>query len=189
MPQTLQSRSLFKHYVTSLDAPGVYNGRQHNPHEPYKAWFDDYLLANPTFVGKKVITSPQGEEIEVTYGKSFVEYPEGVSVLDGVYSTGRLIISRQDAIAFNVKRGDEKTASQDFGVPAYSDFPWDRPLAEDEVIKQEGPFMGVKIFSKNELETPDQHEVNQLDRLEAKIDEIHLKLDLIEAKIQTLLQK
>lgn len=177
MSETIRSRELFKSYAKSLDVPGVYNGKKYDYTVAEKAWFDSFLLENPGFVGKREITSPEGQKVVVNYGKNFVEYPYGVQQYEGQITVDRLIISREEAVAFNLHRGDEGTANPDFGIPAYFDFPWDRPLADDEIITKRTPFEGYRIFKEGELTTPEEAVNAQLSRIEAKIDQV---IDLLQ---------
>jgi len=177
MSEELRSRELFKSYSRSLDAPGVYNGKKYDKTLPEKCWFDEFLLANPTFVGKREITSPHGFKCTITYGKNFVEYPYGVQQYNGEITVDRLIITRDDAILFNLHRGDEGTADTGSSVDVYFDFPWDRPLAGSEVIKRRTPFEGYRVFTEAELVTPEEQEAAQLTRIEEKLDQIIALLD------------
>lgn len=172
MSEEIRSRELFKSYSRSLDVEGIYHGQPFDPTKAEKAWFDDFLLANPTFVGKREITSPAGVKVVVNYGKNFVEYLYGLQQFEGQITVDRLIISREEAIFFNLIRGDEGTAHADSGIPAYFDFPWDRPLADDEIITKRVHYEGYRIFKESELTTPEEQTTSQLNRIEQKLDEI-----------------
>src|SRR3972149_5429003 len=103
MPQSINSRELFKSYPTSLACPiPTLHGRPYDLYRQGKNWLETYFLNNPTFIGKAVIKSPQGEEVVVNYGKSYVVYPYGFQEVQGQYSYSELIISREDALLFNV---------------------------------------------------------------------------------------
>lgn len=170
--EPITARELFKSYPTSLSLPkdSPYYGKKFDLTAPRKYWYDAFLLANPEFIGKNWITSPQGEVVQVTYGKNFVEYPFGYQLILGQPNVERLIVSRADAMAYNAMRGDEGTASKDTGIPDYSDFPWDRELATEEIIQRPTPFAGYMIMTAEDLQVESTDYSAALNRIESKLD-------------------
>lgn len=172
--ELLTSRELFRSYATSLACPveGL-TGKPFNRKKPAKNWVDEFLYRKPSFIGKTNIKSPQVYEVQVNYGKNFVIYPYAVQVINGEYRVEELIISREDALLFNMPRGDEGTAGPDKEIPDFTDIPWDRPLADSEVITRDSPVGGWKIYHRDEL-TPVENQtlLTCLTRIESKIDRL-----------------
>jgi hypothetical protein len=174
MGQAITSRELFKSHGTSGELPvgHIYKDKKYTETLPYKNWFDSFLLDNPSFIGRAKITSPQGLEVEVNYGKTFVEYLYGIEFIDKKPVTGRLIMSRSDAVLFNVPAKVDGLGLPVNSNPDFADIPWDRPLADNEILTKKGPIAFWMIFTDTELDTPEATQNELLERLEVKIDRI-----------------
>jgi hypothetical protein len=174
MGEALTSRELFKSYGTSRDLPlgHTYYGIEYNPKKPEKNWFDTYLQEHPDFIGKVQLISPQGRVVLVTYGKTFVEYPYGIEWVEGQIIPGRLILTREDAVLFNIVATIEGKGVTPSDIPPFRDIPWDRPLESNEVISSKGPMAFPMIYSVDELVTPEVKQNDTLARIEAKLDQL-----------------
>lgn len=175
--ENITSRELFKSYPTTLSLPkdSPYYGKSLNVNKPKKYWYDSYLVANPGFIGKVAVKSPQGFEVLVNYGKSFVEYPYGFQQINGQVIVDRLIISREDAILFNAVKGDEGTAHQESNIPDYTDFPWDRELKTEESVIRPKPTSGYMIVGPADMPASNEDIMQILVKISTKLDALLLQ--------------
>lgn len=178
MPIAITSRELFKSYGKALDLPGLPLNYKYDKNKPEKNWVDTWLSTNPSFIGLKTLTSPQGASCVVVYGSRFVTYPFGLQHINGKPAIDNYIVSREEAVMFNMLRGDEGTASTGSSVAKFDGFPIDRPLYEGESIGRLTPMSPEQILT-------------QEDTLAANIrlEDVYNKLLVLEEMIKQLLMR
>lgn len=148
MPVSITSRELFKSYGKALDVP-VILAYQYTTSKPYKNWKDIFLEFNPTFIGTIQISSLQGKTVNVTYAQKFVIYPYFLYHQDGKPIVTQQIISREEALLFNIPRGDEIVdPTINNTLLPFDGFPLDRPLAENEFIGRSTASSPEEIITK-----------------------------------------